>query len=63
FKALVTSVENGSLVSSLEKSNLKYTVRKYQDYFLAQTIILKDTDSNKAGDIYASCYYFKKVAL
>ncbi|MFN8845708.1 MAG: hypothetical protein ACK5W9_02535 [Bdellovibrionales bacterium] len=50
-------------MSSLEKSNLKYTVRKYQDYFLAQTIILKDTDSNKAGDIYASCYYFKKVAL
>lgn len=61
FKSLVTSVLDGSLTSIYNNGNLKYVVRKYQNYFLAKTVALRSDQSSHAGDVYASCYYFKKV--
>lgn len=61
FKDLVSSVEDRSLVSRNEQANAKYVVRKYQNYFLVQLLVLQDVANFKSGDIYQICYYFKKV--
>lgn len=51
-----------ALVSSLAgNNNLKYSIRKHQDYFVGQETLITEDIDNAAGDVYSYCYFFKKV--
>lgn len=60
FKFYISTTAEGSLSSRNESGNLKYLVRKYQNYFITKVVFLRDQDTFKSGDIFASCYFFKK---
>ncbi|MBE8221525.1 MAG: hypothetical protein HAW60_02230 [Bdellovibrionales bacterium] len=60
-RKVLAQKENGSLASRYELGNLKFSIRKYKDYFVGQLTALVDYDSGSAGSVYANCYYFKKV--
>jgi hypothetical protein len=61
FSKLTTRVENGSLVSDNVEGNLSFLARSYQNYLLMQSVVIKDSESLKKGDVYTSCYFFKKL--
>jgi hypothetical protein len=58
FKA--TSTEN-SIVSKNEPSNALMSVRKYENYLLAQVATLQSNSDSAAGDVFSNCYYFKRL--
>lgn len=48
--------------SVYEAGNLTYNIRiSGQGYFVGKMVVNKDVGSRKAGDVYAYCYYFKKI--
>lgn len=61
FRGLRATPISGSMVSHNDTGNLSFVVRKYQNYFLAQAVAIRDSDNTKAGEIYSSCYFFNKV--
>ncbi|MFC1523018.1 hypothetical protein ACFL6Y_11475 [Elusimicrobiota bacterium] len=53
---------NGSLVTWHRRNNLKYRIRSYKSYFIAEYAVLDDVkDRFKSGDVVTMCYFFKKV--
>jgi len=61
FMKLKSTIYKGSLSTKNEDSNVSYLVRKYRDYFFAQSVVLKSSGKDKAGEVFANCYFFKKV--
>lgn len=51
----------GSLASSNTPGNLEWRIRKNGPYFFEESIILRTNNDYKAGEIFAACYYFKKI--
>lgn len=50
-----------SLYSKNDLGNLGFHIRKSQEYLLLKSSVLRDGGAYKAGDVFAYCYYFKKV--
>jgi hypothetical protein len=61
FKNLVATSIDGSWNTDNVDGNLRYTLRKNGDYFYGPATLLKDSGENKAGSVFAACYFFKKV--
>lgn len=62
FAQLVVYAQDGSFVSYNEPGNLRFEVRRYQNYFVSRSLVIRDQDENiKAGYIFSRCYFFKKV--
>ncbi|MDO8757053.1 MAG: hypothetical protein Q7J64_03480 [Elusimicrobiota bacterium] len=62
FNSVTAAVAiDGALASKHMAGNLEYRIRKHGSFFIESAIALGDSESLKAGDTYAMCYYFKKV--
>ena len=54
------SLVNGSLVSE-NSDDLRFEIRKYQNYFISQDVVIQSRGFYNAGDVYLRCYFFKKI--
>ena len=60
-KQIIAVEENGSLSSRYDEGNLKYSIRKYQDYFIGQATLLRNDENGRAGDVHYNCHAFEQV--
>tara|TARA_B100001248_G_scaffold262141_1_gene256316 strand:+ start:7744 stop:8379 length:636 start_codon:yes stop_codon:yes gene_type:complete len=53
--------ENDSMVSLYKPGNIKFKIRKFEQYILSELVVIQDTEKSKAGDKPSYCYFFKRV--
>lgn len=61
FQNMAARIENGSLASDNTTGNLRFVLRRYSNYFVVENVIIGNDGVNVAGDVFAACYFFKKV--
>jgi len=61
FAKYAATADSGSVVSQNNGGNLKYLIRSYKNYFIAEAAVVHDETPYKAGQIYSACYFFKKI--
>jgi len=54
-------VHGDSLFAEIDSSNIRYEYRISGDYFVVKATLLKDNGNMKTGDLFAYCYFFKKM--
>ncbi len=60
YQNLRASLVKGSLTSE-GSDDLRFEIRKYQDYFVSQDVVIQARGFYNAGDVYLRCYFFKKI--
>jgi hypothetical protein len=61
FKNYLAIPAEGNLYTDNVEGNLRYNLKKNGDYFYGPATLLKDSGNRKAGNVFAGCYFFKKV--
>jgi hypothetical protein len=53
--------EDASMTSECSECNLNYQIKKSGDFFVAKDVVITANENHGAGQVYAMCYFFKKV--
>lgn len=61
FQSIVARMDAKSIISTYDRGNLEFSLRKFNNYVFLKAAVLRDDRDHKAGNIYASCYFFKKI--